>query len=256
MTTRLSRSCLVACGATLLCVLLGLAGCGSTPTTVANPAASTLDVVVNVLDHRNAAQSPSNTVNLAITLSQASQSRIGGGQTIEGADAKTLVCDGNTLLQFSQNKYVGDVPAQTDHYTCTYFWQNGLQSAVIVIPLLLGSLLSISDPVSGATVAVPASGDPGVTISYGGSGIAGAQVTAMASDFNKRTASSDSGPDRGIVTIPATQFESSFGIGWGTITLTRSITNVNISARANNAAFHSVKVDSFEQVAVTPVRWL
>jgi hypothetical protein len=244
------------CCAALLCILLCLASCGTAPTTIANPAASTLDVAVTVLDHRNAGQTPGNTVNLAIKLSQAPQSRGSGAQIIHGSDAKTLVCDGNTQLQFSGSSYEGDVPAQIGQYTCTYFWQNGLHSAVLVIPPLLAFPLSIGDPANGATVAVPDSGDPGVTVSYGGPGTANAQVTAMASDFNNRTATSDAAPDRGAVSIPASQFPASFGIGWGTVTLKRTVTNAVISTLASNSAFHSVTVDSFEQMAVTPVRWL
>jgi len=255
MKALVSRSCVLICGAMLLCVLLSVAGC-DTPVTLANPAANKLDVLVTISDARNALRAPSNPIHIAIILSLAPQPHTGGGQTIEGSDAKTLVCDGHTQLQFSGGSYIGDVPVQTDQYTCTYYWQNSLQSTDIVIPVLIRSLPSIRDPASGATVAVPASGDPGVTVSYDGSGTAGAQVTATASDYNQRSALSDPGPDRGVVTIPATRFESSFGIGWGTITLTRSLTDVDISAQVNNAAFHSVKVSSFGQVAVTPVRWL
>ena len=256
MKALVSRSRVLICCATFLCVLLGLAGC-ETPVTLANPAANKLDVSVTISDARNALRASSNTIHIAIVLALAPQPHtVGGSQTIEGSDAKTLVCNGNTQLQFSGGSYAGDVPAQTDQYTCTYYWSNGTRSADIVIPVLIRSLPSIRDPASGDTVSVPASGDPGVTVSYDGSGATGAQVVATASDYNQRSALSDPSPDRGVVTIPADRFESSFGIGWGTITLTRSLTDVDISARPSNTAFHSVKVSSFDQAAATPVRWL
>ncbi len=266
-----SRSPLALGLATLLCVLLGIVGCGVT--SVANPAANTLDIAVQVFDHEDAQHAPSATTHIVINLLQTPKGSL-FSENINGADAQTLVCDGNTQLHLDSNflgsnGYFADVPAQTDHYTCTYFWNNGAQSAAIVIPVLLGSPPSIEEPTNGATVAVPSSTDPGVAISYNNSGEASAQVMATALDFNKRSAASDPSPDRGAVTIPATQFPANFGIGWGTITLTRSVTLtrsascpdtttscLDITARAQNRAFHSVKLTAFEQSAVTPVRWL
>jgi len=257
MKALVSRSRVLICCAMFLCVLLGVAGCSSMPTTVANPSADKLDVSVSVYDHQNAAQAPSNTTRLTITLSLPGKGPFDASQPIEGSDAKTLVCDGQTQLRFSGDSYVGDVPVQTGHYTCTYFWQNGVHSAILIIPVVLHSTPGIDEPTGGATIDVPSSeADSGVTISYSGSGEASARVVATARDFNKRTAASDLSPDRGVVTIPAPRFEASFGIGWGTITLTRSFDSITIKTRTNNAAFRAVTLVTPDQVAVVPVRWL
>jgi hypothetical protein len=79
---------------------------------------------------------------------------------------------------------------------------------------------------------------------------------ATASDYNKRPAATDSIADVGRVIIPAVRFPDSFSIGWGTITLTRTFSKVDITARASNAAFHSVTLEIPDQVVTVPVRWL
>jgi hypothetical protein len=244
--------------AALLCVALSAASCSGGGTAIANPAANLVDVKVTVLDHQSAQGAPGATTHLEIVLIQNTSQP---PTTFVSTEAKTLVCDGQTPLNLELQPdgsaaYLGDVPAQVDRYTCTYFWAFGRKSAVFVIPVPLTSALGVLSPPSGDTISIPDPGDPGITVEYSGSGATGAQVTATALDFIQRSATSGAGADIGEVTIPSSSFPTNFSVGWGTIALTRSVSNVDLTATPPNQALHSVHLDSFTQRTVTPVRWL
>lgn len=245
----------------LLGLMGNLAGCGAT--SVANPPASTLDIRVSVFDHESASRTPSDTTLLAITLTRFTSSGfVRSSETVQGTDAETLVCggislhfvDANSLSTPNAGSYVGSLPPQTGAYVCTYSWNQGTQRATLTIPVELPSLPRIQSPASRATLAVPAPGERGVTLTYANAGSSGAQVVAAADDFNKRTASSDARDDVGSVTIDPQKFPQAFSVGWGTLSLTRSITGVDISTA--NAAFASARLTTYEQLDQIPVFWV
>jgi hypothetical protein len=240
-----------ACHLALLGVLLA-AGCGDV-STVANPAPNTLDVDASVGESQGANAPSGATASLTITLTQKGAFNV--DHPIQGNDAQTLVCDGNTTLQFSGTSYGGQVPRQANQYTCTYFWDNGAQRAALVIPIVQHAPAHVDRPSSGDTIGVPSAGDSGVTVSYNGPGDA-QQVVATASDYNKRTAASDPAPDTGTVTISSAKFDANFDIGWGTITLRRSYPPLDETSLASNARFHSVTLLTPDQVVIVPVHWL
>ncbi len=253
--------------ALLVGVVLGLigslAGCGATAE--ANPPANKLDIEVSVFDHESATHTPSETTFLVITLRRLTSSGVfQSDTTVEGTDAQTLTC-GGTSLQFvdasslsapNAGSYVGSVPPQTGAYVCTYFWGQGAKQATLMIPVELPTLLHIQSPASRATLAVPAPDERGITITYTNAGSTGAQVVAAANDYNKRAASSDAGSDDGSATIVPQKFPQTFSVGWGTLSLTRSITDVKISTSGTNTAFASVHLNTYEQLDQISVFWV
>lgn len=247
----------------LICLVL--AGCSSA-TEVPNPPASELRVSVTLFDHADAAETPSATTFLAINL-QAPVTVRGEPQeqTIKGADARTLVCDGVTMSETNNasgpqgrflDDYVGDVPSQQFAYTCIYYWNAGAQQATLTIPVPIPNSPQIRTPTSRATLQKPDYGEPGVSITYAPANNRSATVIATAADFNKRAATSDVVGDIGSVTIGADKFSSNFSVGWGTLKITRAVSHVDLSSYATNTAFASVKLDTYEQLVQIPVFWL
>lgn len=253
--------------ALVLGILLGLmgslVGCGAT--SEANPPASKLDILVSVFDHESATHTPSETTYLVITLRRPDSSgAIHTDSVVVGTDAQTLTCGdtslqpvaANSLSEPNAGSYVGSVPPQSGAYVCTYFWNQGAQQATLTIPVELPTLPHIQSPASRATLAVPALDERGITLTYTNAGSTGAKVVAAANDYNKRAASSDAGNDDGSATIVPQKFPQTFSVGWGTLSLTRSITNVNISSAGGNAAFASIYLNTYEQLDQIPVFWV
>jgi hypothetical protein len=84
-------------------------------------------------------------------------------------------------------------------------------------------------------------------------------VTATASDYDKRAATSDQQNDGGTVVIAPQRFPPAFSVGWGTLLLTRSLTpttSTDLRTVDTNSAFASVDLSSYEQVDQIPVFWI
>lgn len=250
----------------ILWPLVALAACGTTAQ-VPNPAASTLKIDVSVFDHENTNRTPSGTTLLNITLLGPPPRGSLLNETVEGADAQTLVCDGVTMqlvqtigvsspIQLEQGSYEGNVPPQSGAYTCTYFWNQGAQQATLTIPVVIPNRPHIQSPASRNTVQVPTPGAGGVALSYTPAGNTGAGVTAIASDYNKRDVSSGQQGDSGSVVITSRQFPQAFSVGWGTLSLIRSVGETDLSTVGTNSAFASVHLTQFEQVDQIPVFWI
>lgn len=246
--------------AALLAVMASVAGCGGVaPTARANPPASKLGIAVTVLDHENLKHAPSDTSTLAIRLSL---QQSGAESDIYGTDAQTLVCDGVAMrLDLSRNlddpydgEYIGSVQPQTDQYTCVYSWSHGAEQALLAIPVLIPDVPRIQTPARRAIVQTPGAGSPGLSLTYAPANFQFATVTATASDFNQRTATSAAGADGGEITIATSAFPTLFSVGWGSLTLTRSSSAGDLRNYSDNAAFAKVSLD-FEQVDTIPVFW-
>jgi hypothetical protein len=253
-------------GALIVVALLGvsMAGCASSATAQTNPPASKVGVAVTVLDHESIKRLPSDTTTLIIRLSVQQQSGIFTTYAdFFGTDARTLVCDGvvmpvdhsGSLDDRYQGDYVGAVPPRTDQYTCVYSWGQGTQQAALAIPVLIPDLLHIQTPARRAIIQTPGPGSPGVTLTYAPASSRAAAVTATATDFNQRTATSGDGADQGSVTIVSSAFPTLFSLGWGTLTLTRSTSLSDLKSFSDNAAFAQASLDKFEQVDTIPVFW-
>jgi len=247
----------------LLSLMGSLAGCGATSAAI--PQASKLVILVSVFDHESDTHTPSETTYLVITLRRPdSSAAFHTDSIVVGTDVQTLTCgdtslqpvDANSLSEPHAGSYVGSVPPQSGAYVCTYFWNQGAKQATLTIPVELPTLPHIQSPASRATLAVPAPDERGITLTYNNAGSTVAKVVAAANDYNKRAASSDAGNDDGSATIVPQKFPQTFSVGWGTLSLTRSITNVNISTAGANAAFASVYLDTFDQLDQIPVFWV
>ena len=253
--------------AALLGVAVSQAGC-TVNTAEPNPPASMLQIAVTVFDRETVLQTPSDTTLLVIDLER---KKPGVGQSevdsIQGTDANTLVCEG-VVMQYSGGTtyvdehreipagYAGSVPSQNGEYTCTYSWNQGAQHATITIPVLMPNLPRIQSPASRATLNVPAPGDSAFTLTYANAGNSGASVVAKASDYDRRTASSGPGADNGTAAIESQRFPSAFSVGWGMLSLTRSMTGADITTVGTDSAFESVKIVMYEQVDQVPVFWV
>jgi hypothetical protein len=229
-----------------------MAGCGGTSSVshpLANPPASEVSVSVYLPPNPNG----SATTSLAITLFES-------GSKFKGADQQTLMC-GSTLMQFNDaaGDYTGNVSIQTQQagtYACTYFWSQGQQQATLTIPAPTSSAVRIQTPVNRATISEPEPNDPGLLITYSPAGVAGATVTATATDFSKRAASSDPSSDTGAVTIAPQQFPPVFSAGWGTVAITREVPEQDISGVGTNTAFDHVTLAGYEESDKITVFWL
>lgn len=253
--------------AVLLCALVSvvsLASCGTfgTSTTIPNPPPNEVKIAATVLDHESSNHTPSATTFIAIRLRRHSSD--GNDINFQGTDAQTLMCDGVVMRvgdpavinQVYDGQYLGTVVPQTDQYTCTYLWDNGAQQTQFTIPAVIPNITHIKAPTNRATVPTPGSGDPGLTLTYAPQDVSDASVTATATDFNHQTATSDTGPDTGSVTIAAQRFPSLYSAGWGTLTLTRSVDGTSLSDLGSNLAFASVDLTTYEQVDRISVFWL
>jgi hypothetical protein len=254
--------------AAMIWCLAALAACGPTAQ-VANPPANTLLIYVGVFDRETVDHTPSDTTLLYITLTRHPP---GGGilssdETVKGTDARTLECNGvamqsetvpGTINRDQQNSvsYSGSVPPQTDHYTCTYYWNQGAQQATLTIPVMIPNLPHIQAPASRAMVQVPVSGEHGVTVTYAPAANSGVSVTATASDYDKRAATSDQQNDDGTALIDPQRFPPAFSVGWGMISLTRSFMPTDLSKVGSNSAFASVHLSQYEQADQIPVFWI
>jgi hypothetical protein len=250
-----------------LVTAMTLAGCAAS-VSIPNPPANTLQITVSVYDHESADHAPSDTTLLTIFL--ASKQSSGGAigfQAVEGTDAQTLVCDGvqmhfvGTTNLFGpslppEGSYAATVPPQSGAYTCTYFWNQGAQQATLTIPVLIATRPSIQTPASRAMLQWPTPGGPGITLTYAPAGNSGASVMATARDYDSRTASSDQNADSGTVVIDAQRFPHVFSVGWGTLSLTRSISSQDLGAVGTNSAFASVNLSLFEQAEQIPIYWI
>lgn len=249
--------------AALLGVLVSMAGCGSPATPQANPPASKLAIAVIVLDHESVKHTPSDTTTLIIRLSLPQPGFITTYKDFYGTDAQTLVCDGVVMrVDLSTNiddpykgDYIGNLPLRTDQYTCVYSWGQGAQQALLAVPVLIPNVLHIQTPASRDIIQAPGPGSSDLTLTYAPAGYQSAQVTATATDFNKRTATSEPSADLGAITIATSAFPTLFSVGWGALTLTRSASIDNLKTLGSNAVFAKVSLDNYEQVDTIPVFW-
>ncbi|HEX9039043.1 MAG TPA: hypothetical protein VF808_18825 [Ktedonobacterales bacterium] len=247
-----------------LSLALSLAGCGATVTKLPNPPASALSVLVTVYDHETAHHTPAGTTLLAVTLTRPAPNGF-GSDTVDGSDAMTLACDGVTA-QFNDSGGIGDptygaylasVPPQTGAYTCVYYWQNGAQQATLTIPVVLSGPPRIQTPASRDVVSAPVAGNPALTLTYAPAGQPDVSVMGAASDFNQRAIATSTGNDEGTLTIAPEQSPPAFSVGWGTLTLTRSLkSEEDISRLEANSAFASAALSGYEQVDQIPVFWV
>lgn len=260
-----AREALLLAAASVL--LMSLAGCGSATSTqqVPNPPASELNATVTVFDRDALDHTPSDRTIIIIQLARVTPTNGSSRDIIEGTEARTLACDGVTMdfdplltAGFApyQDSYAVTVAPRTTAYSCVYFWDNGAQQAVITIPALRAEAPQIQSPTGRAVLAAPRPGDAGLAVSYSPQGAADANVAVTASDYNKRSATSGAVADTGAVTIAASAFPEVFSVGWGTITLTRRITNITLDASGGESSFASVQLTSYEQVDQIPVFWV
>jgi hypothetical protein len=254
---------LVATGA----VLMSLAGCGSATSTqqIPNPPASELNATVSVLDRATPGHSPSDHTIIIIQLTRVTPTNGSSKDIIQGTETRTLACDGVTMefnpllnagLAAYQDSYVATIAPQTAAYSCAYFWDNGAQQAAITIPALRAEAPQIQSPTSRAILSAPRPGDAGLSVSYSPQGAADARVTVTATDYNNRSATSGEVADAGSVTIAAASFPSVFSVGWGTISMTRTISDRALDTGGASSSFNSIQLKTYEQVDRISVFWV
>ena len=193
-----------------------------------------------------------------VTLRFATQSN----DTVEFVSGETVACDG-VFLRYALGFYVGDVPKQPagGSYTITYTPAAGSASGTpgsstsagasssapitLTVPVV-DAPVTVSQPASGATVAIPTSAP--LVVRYTPVQLANTSIMVVANDSRLHFAAALPQAESGSYSIGADQF-SDFQAGPGLVSVTR-ITDEAVSA----GGFGGVTTQ-FKNVTQVPVAW-
>ena len=195
-----------------------------------------------------------------VTLRFATQSN----DTVEFVSGETVACDG-VFLRYALGFYVGDVPKQPagGSYSITYTPASGSASGTpgsgtsagansgssgpitLTVPVV-DAPVTVSQPASGATVAIPTSAP--LVVQYTPVQLANTSIMVVANDSRLHLAAALPQAESGSYSIGADQF-SDFQAGPGLVSVTR-ITDEAVAA----GSFGGVTTQ-FKNVTQVPVTW-
>lgn len=175
---------------------------------------------------------------------------------IEFVAGQTVACNGQ-FLRYSAGHYIGDVPKQpnTGEYTLNYTPAasatataagSGSSSPVSITVKVVDATVVITQPASGASVAIPTSGP--LTIQYQPVTLADTNVSAIASDARGHFTFTLPQSESGAIALPADNF-ANFAGGPGTLTLTRETVD-----HPAGTGFRAVDTH-FKNITQEPITW-
>ncbi|MBA3827213.1 MAG: hypothetical protein H0X24_25380 [Ktedonobacterales bacterium] len=183
----------------------------------------------------------------------------GEGNTIEFVHGETITCDG-VFLAYDSNlfasavgygAYTGEVPLQPagGKYTLTFKPQGSGSAAgtpVTVAVAVVDAPVTISQPASGATVAIPTSSP--LAVRYNVSGLPSTGIFGIVFDSRAHSASALTFNEPGSLSFKAEDFLK-FAPGPGTVSISRGT-----GSTQGGSAYAELKVN-YENITTEPITW-